>query len=1051
MDAQVCKNGLELGSIRSGENFQDSKLISVIEENESRNDNDLQDSERENENRHDGDLQDSELISVIEERENASRHDDDLQDSELISVIEERENEIRNDDELLGKEMAEEETTKHEKPFWFCRFVTTYPIMSFILGVSGHLFIGAVTIILLLVGFDVFPTNFETLPMELRDSPWLARYRAYQNRFNFKHPVHRYVKGDYIPTWIRGNEGMRIELIYDTHGKNIFTKEHLQTIASIEKKVDSIPEYSDISYNTNETKVELNYLLAKDFKISPSFVSSSLTRSEFPLGWPISNDFNEDIAAKIVRSKQVKYLKPVFEEIIKTKDFDVTYFSLSLFEHDVAEQAIKDLYLAGGSVIFIFCYMWFHTSSLWITVWSVISILSSFLATNLFYRVILDFRYFGFFHVLSLFIILGIGADDLFVFYDFWRATGLTSYPSLAHRLSSAYRKSTLSMFVTSVTTMAAFASTALTPLLATKSFGIFSAVLIIIDYISVIIFFPTIVIFYHVKIKKCCTNFCSCCLKNTKESTQITDNLIDNDFCQNEVTETVVKKQPGMLVRFFRDKYFKFVTHGKIRWILISGFAVLVLFMLISCSRLKPDNEQIQFFKKNHNYGKAANYRANSFLPDAIDYPLSLTLLWGLKEQDLSSCHFSDVKCKGTVHFDDNFDPNSVEAQKSYQKLCDKLYNMSEEESRRLKVKRHLLTNKPVMHCFAKNLNEFLKLDTQVTGLDTSLPWDYNKTRDFVKMRSPLIYNITGMDLTSVPVLDIAISFWLYNRFLMNQTKDYKFFNGLIGEQEGPYSTSIIPVPNVKVGNKIKSLSIELILTINPLTTGFKDGITLVEAWEDFMIEQKSTMPASLQGGFQVGWKVWHWFYVQRVLYENAIMGILLGLGLTTIILLISIQNIITSLLASVTIVMVTICVIGVIPLLGWKLGVLVSLNMCLVVGLSVDYVVHLAEGYTMSKHKDRKSRVQDSLETMATSVYSGACTTLGASVFMLFSQIIFFFQFGIFRFFTIGFSILFSLGLFITLMGTIGPENDTGDIKAIFRKVRNFVLNRGTHCVET
>ncbi|KAK6181586.1 hypothetical protein SNE40_009411 [Patella caerulea] len=255
----------------------------------------------------------------------------------------------------------------------------------------------------------------------------------------------------------------------------------------------------------------------------------------------------------------------------------------------------------------------------------------------------------------------------------------------------------------------------------------------------------------------------------------------------------------------------------------------------------------------------------------------------------------------------------------------------------------------------------------------------------------------------------------------------------------------------DVKVGNKIKSLSIELILTINPLITGFKDGIALVEAWEDFMNEQKATMPSSLQGGFQVAWNIWHWFYVQRVLYENAIMGISLGLILTTIILLVSIQNIIISLLASFTISMVTICVIGVIPLLGWKLGVLVSLNMCLVVGLSVDYVVHLAEGYTMSKHKDRKSRVQDSLEAMATSVYSGACTTLGASVFMLFSQIIFFFQFGIFMFFTIGFSILFSLGLFITLMGTIGPENDTGDIKAVFGKLRHFVKNRNTHCVET
>jgi hypothetical protein len=51
----------------------------------------------------------------------------------------------------------------------------------------------------------------------------------------------------------------------------------------------------------------------------------------------------------------------------------------------------------------------------------------------------------------------------------------------------------------------------------------------------------------------------------------------------------------------------------------------------------------------------------------------------------------------------------------------------------------------------------------------------------------------------------------------------------------------------------------------------------------------------------------------------------------------------------------------------------------MCLLVGLAVDYVVHLAEGYHLSLHKDRLSRTRDMLEEMGTSVFSGACTTLG------------------------------------------------------------------------
>ena len=75
----------------------------------------------------------------------------------------------------------------------------------------------------------------------------------------------------------------------------------------------------------------------------------------------------------------------------------------------------------------------------------------------------------------------------------------------------------------------------------------------------------------------------------------------------------------------------------------------------------------------------------------------------------------------------------------------------------------------------------------------------------------------------------------------------------------------------------------------------------------------------------------------------------------------------------------------------------VLVSLNMCLVVGLAVDYVVHLAEGYHMSHARDRKGRLRHALQRMGISVFSGACTTLGASAFMLFAKIQFFFQVNI------------------------------------------------------
>jgi len=112
------------------------------------------------------------------------------------------------------------------------------------------------------------------------------------------------------------------------------------------------------------------------------------------------------------------------------------------------------------------------------------------------------------------------------------------------------------------------------------------------------------------------------------------------------------------------------------------------------------------------------------------------------------------------------------------------------------------------------------------------------------------------------------------------------------------------------------------------------------------------------------------------------------------------------------------------------------------MLVGLAVDYVVHLAEGYRNSLHTDRKNRTRDMLEEMGTSVFSGACTTLGASLFMFFAQITFFMQFGVFLFCTIGFSLFFSLGLFTVLVGIMGPENNTGSLRPLFVRIKTCGL---------
>jgi multidrug efflux pump subunit AcrB len=122
----------------------------------------------------------------------------------------------------------------------------------------------------------------------------------------------------------------------------------------------------------------------------------------------------------------------------------------------------------------------------------------------------------------------------------------------------------------------------------------------------------------------------------------------------------------------------------------------------------------------------------------------------------------------------------------------------------------------------------------------------------------------------------------------------------------------------------------------------------------------------------------------------------------------------------------------------------------MTMVVGLSVDYVVHLAEGYIELEGGNRLQRTKHALGHVGISVISGACSTLGAAVFMFGGKIIFFMQFGIFIFVTIGFSTLYSLLFFSTVLTLIGPQGNHGSILPAVRRVKDFVRGKSQYDVD-
>jgi len=190
----------------------------------------------------------------------------------------------------------------------------------------------------------------------------------------------------------------------------------------------------------------------------------------------------------------------------------------------------------------------------------------------------------------------------------------------------------------------------------------------------------------------------------------------------------------------------------------------------------------------------------------------------------------------------------------------------------------------------------------------------------------------------------------------------------------------------------------------------------------------------------------VFHYFHVQERITSECYTGICLSLFLAYMVLIFATSNIIVATAAISCIASIVCSVMAFIYWMGWKLGMLEAVILVMVIGMSVDYVVHMSDAYLESIHLDRFNRTRFMLGKMGMSVLSGAVTTLGASACMTPAYITFFTKFGWVILFTIAQSLVTALFFFSAQMALFGPEHTVGDIPfaMMARKTRSFVLDR-------
>jgi len=104
----------------------------------------------------------------------------------------------------------------------------------------------------------------------------------------------------------------------------------------------------------------------------------------------------------------------------KNKKFKVNYFNFKIFFDLFLESLANDAYYALLSLAFVFVIMLCSLKSCCLSCCGSIIIVSSFPVTVCITNGVLGVTYFGFLQTLLIFIVIGIAADDIFVFLDAW-------------------------------------------------------------------------------------------------------------------------------------------------------------------------------------------------------------------------------------------------------------------------------------------------------------------------------------------------------------------------------------------------------------------------------------------------------------------------------------------------------------------------------------------------------------------------------------------------------------------------------------------------------
>ncbi|CAK0873294.1 unnamed protein product [Prorocentrum cordatum] len=234
-----------------------------------------------------------------------------------------------------------------------------------------------------------------------------------------------------------------------------------------------------------------------------TMLQGNVTRSVFRFGLPYPGysgpEDRHAEQAQIFRAFVADELFPYLQHA-STDDLKVYFYGDHISQYEIQSTAWSDAGKATGSFLFILMYLVVYLRSPCLALGAFFCISLSFPLAYAVYCMVYGHDQMIAINVLSLFVVMGVGADDVFVVSDVWhhsRCHGCGEM-ALARRFWSMCRKAGAAIFATSATTAVSFFANLASSIGPLRQFGFFMGTCITVNWVVVATVYPLMLVVHE-------------------------------------------------------------------------------------------------------------------------------------------------------------------------------------------------------------------------------------------------------------------------------------------------------------------------------------------------------------------------------------------------------------------------------------------------------------------------------------------------------------------------------------------------------------------------